>query len=106
MVTPLGNDAESSWDNLVAGESGGTDHALRHGGLRRALRLRAEGLRSETWMDRKRARRMDRFSQLALSANNEVSFGRRGRYAMGASASTIGSACSASIRCAEVWFRL
>ena len=32
MVTPLGNDPDSTWENLVAGKSGaGPDHALRHG---------------------------------------------------------------------------
>ena len=47
-VTPLGNDAETFWKNLTAGECGaGADHALRPDRVRRSLRLRAEGLRPD-----------------------------------------------------------
>ena len=69
MVTPLGNDSESTWKNLVAGESGAgpithfdaSEYPVR-------FACEAKDFEPTTWMERKQARRMDRFSQLALSA--------------------------------------
>ena len=61
MVTPLGNDPDVDLEELARRRVGSrADHALRHDRLRRALRLRAQGLRARRdWMDRKKARRMD-----------------------------------------------
>jgi 3-oxoacyl-[acyl-carrier-protein] synthase II len=69
MVTPLGNDPESTWTNLVAGESGAapitqfdtSDYAVR-------FACEAKDFDPTVWIEKKQARRMDRFSQLALSA--------------------------------------
>jgi 3-oxoacyl-[acyl-carrier-protein] synthase II len=69
MVTPLGNDPESTWERLVAGESGAgpitqfdsTDYSVR-------FACELDDFDPTVWMDRKQARRMDRFSQMALSA--------------------------------------
>ncbi len=69
MVTPLGNDPESTWQTLVAGESGAgpitafdtTDYNVR-------FACELKDFEPTVWMDRKQARRMDRFSQMALSA--------------------------------------
>ncbi len=69
MVTPLGNDPESTWDNLVAGESGAnpitqfdtTDYTVN-------FACELKDFDPTQWMERKQARRMDRFSQMALSA--------------------------------------
>ncbi|HLG09816.1 MAG TPA: beta-ketoacyl-ACP synthase II [Gaiellaceae bacterium] len=69
MVTPLGNDSESTWSSLVAGESGAgpithfdtTDYSVR-------FACELKDFDPTIWIDRKQARRMDRFSQLALSA--------------------------------------
>ncbi len=69
MVTPLGNDPETTWTNLVAGQSGAgpithfdtSDYAVR-------FACEAKDFDPTTWIERKQARRMDRFSQLALSA--------------------------------------
>lgn len=69
MVTPLGNDPESTWAALVAGESGAapithfdtTDYAVQ-------FACEAKDFEPTKWIERKQARRMDRFSQLALSA--------------------------------------
>ncbi len=69
MVTPLGNDPDSTWNNLVAGESGAgpitqfdaTDYSV-------TFACEASDFDPTTWIERKQARRMDRFSQLALSA--------------------------------------
>jgi 3-oxoacyl-[acyl-carrier-protein] synthase II len=69
MVTPLGNDPESTWDNLVAGESGAnpitqfdtTDYTIQ-------FACELKDFDPTKWIERKQARRMDRFSQMALSA--------------------------------------
>jgi 3-oxoacyl-[acyl-carrier-protein] synthase II len=69
MVTPLGNDPASTWESLVAGESGAgpithfdtTDYSVR-------FACELKDFDPTVWIDRKQARRMDRFSQLALSA--------------------------------------
>ncbi|MGH3133574.1 MAG: beta-ketoacyl-ACP synthase II [Gaiellaceae bacterium] len=69
MVTPLGNDPESTWASLVAGESGAgpiTHFDTSNYSVRFACE--AKDFDPTTWIERKQARRMDRFSQLALSA--------------------------------------
>jgi len=69
MVTPLGNDPESTWENLVGGESGAGPITQFDAG-EYAVRFACEATDFEptTWIERKQARRMDRFAQLALSA--------------------------------------
>ncbi len=69
MVTPLGNDSESTWEGLVAGKSG-AGPITHFDASEYAVRFACEAKEFEptTWMERKQARRMDRFSQLALSA--------------------------------------
>jgi len=69
MVTPLGNDVETTWENLVAGESGAgpiTQFDTTGYSVRFACELK--DFDPTVWIDRKQARRMDRFSQMALSA--------------------------------------
>src|SRR5918992_2316255 len=69
MVTPLGNDPESTWQNLVAGESGAgpiTHFDTSDYSVRFACELKE--FDPTVWIDRKQARRMDKFAQLALSA--------------------------------------
>ena len=69
MVSPLGNDVASTWESLVAGESGAgpithfdtTDYAVR-------FACEASDFDPTVWIEKKQARRMDRFAQLALSA--------------------------------------
>jgi 3-oxoacyl-[acyl-carrier-protein] synthase II len=68
-VTPLGNDVESSWKSLLAGESGAgpityfdsTDYPVH-------FACEAKEFDPEQWMERKVARKMDRFSHLILAA--------------------------------------
>ncbi len=69
MVTPLGNDQETTWKSLVAGESG-AGPITHFDASEYAVRFACEASEFEptTWIERKQARRMDRFSQLALSA--------------------------------------
>ena len=69
MVTPLGNDPDSTWQSLVAGESGAaeiTHFDTSDYDVHFACELKE--FEPTNWIDRKQARRMDRFSQLALSA--------------------------------------
>jgi 3-oxoacyl-[acyl-carrier-protein] synthase II len=69
MVTPLGNDPASTWENLVAGQSGAgpiTHFDTADYDIHFACELK--DFEPTTWIDRKQARRMDRFAQIALSA--------------------------------------
>ena len=69
MVTPLGNDPATSWANLVAGESGAgpiTHFDTEDYAVQFACELK--DFEPTTWIERKQARRMDRFAQMALSA--------------------------------------
>jgi 3-oxoacyl-[acyl-carrier-protein] synthase II len=69
MVTPLGNDPDSTWDRLVAGEAGAgliTHFDASEYPVRFACELK--DFDPTVWIERKQTRRMDRFSQMALSA--------------------------------------
>jgi 3-oxoacyl-[acyl-carrier-protein] synthase II len=69
MVTPLGNDAETTWDNLLAGRSGTgsithvdtTDYAVH-------VAAELKDFDPTVWIERKQAYRMDKFSQMSLFA--------------------------------------
>src|ERR671932_1424411 len=72
-VTPLGNDVETTWKNLVAGESGAAeitsfDHADY--GVHFACELK--DFDPTQWIERKQARRMDRFAQMILAAARQA----------------------------------
>src|SRR2546429_6014696 len=72
-VTPLGNDAETSWQNLLSGESGAaeitqfdsTDYFVH-------FACEVKDFDPSNWIDRKQARRMDRFAQLILAAARQA----------------------------------
>ncbi len=69
MVSPLGNDPESTWQSLVAGESGaGPITHFDTTGYSVQFACELKDFDPTVWIDRKQARRMDRFSQMALSA--------------------------------------
>jgi 3-oxoacyl-[acyl-carrier-protein] synthase II len=74
-VSPLGNSAEESWRNLLAGESGATeitrfDHSSSAFNVHFACELK--DFDPTVWIDRKAARRMDRFAQMILSAARQA----------------------------------
>src|ERR671935_3087441 len=76
MVSPLGNDVESSWQALIDGESGAAeitsfDHADY--GVHFACELK--DFDPTIWIDRKAARRMDRFAQMILAAARQAEQG-------------------------------
>src|SRR5438876_4182325 len=72
-VTPLGNDAETSWQNLIAGESGAapitqfdsSDYFVH-------FACEVKDFDPSNWIERKQARRMDRFAQLVLAAARQA----------------------------------
>jgi 3-oxoacyl-[acyl-carrier-protein] synthase II len=72
-VTPLGMNAEDSWSALIAGESGAgpitlfdpTDFPTR-------FACELKGFDPEDWVDKKAARRMDRFAQMVIAAARQA----------------------------------
>ena len=68
-VSPLGNDAETSWRNLLAGESGAAPIThFDHSDYKVHFACEVKDLDPTQWIDRKDARRMDRFAHLVLAA--------------------------------------
>src|ERR671931_134822 len=72
-VTPLGNDPETTWQRLLAGESGAapitqfdhTDYAVH-------FACEVKDFDPTQWIDRKQARRMDRFAHLIVAAARQA----------------------------------
>src|ERR687894_3246222 len=72
-VTPLGNDAETHWENLTAGKSGAGPITLFDASeypVKFACELK--GFDPTQWIERRKARRMDRFSQMILAAAHQA----------------------------------
>jgi len=69
-VTPVGNDAETSWENIKKGRSG-IAPAVRIDVEKVDVKLAGEvkDFAPEEYIDRKEARRMGRFSQFAVAAS-------------------------------------
>ena len=73
MVSPLGNDVESSWRALVAGESGAAEiTAFDHSDYGVHFACELKEFDPTVWIDRKAARRMDRFAQMILAAARQA----------------------------------
>ncbi len=68
-VTPLGHDVESTWRDLLAGDSG-ADEITQFDYEAFAVHFACEvkDFDPGVWIDRKQARQMDRFAQLVVSA--------------------------------------
>jgi 3-oxoacyl-[acyl-carrier-protein] synthase II len=72
-VTPLGNDVETTWKNLLAGESGaGEITHFDHTDYPVHFACELKEFDPAQWIDRKRARRMDRFAQTVLAAARQA----------------------------------
>jgi 3-oxoacyl-[acyl-carrier-protein] synthase II len=74
-VSPLGNSVEDSWRNLLAGRSGAAeitlfDHSSDAYNVHFACELK--DFDPTVWIDRKAARRMDRFAQMILAAARQA----------------------------------
>src|SRR3990167_4417419 len=69
MVTPIGNDLETTWSSLLAGKSGAgpitlfdtTSFATKFG-------CEVKGLDTSRWFDKRELKHLDRFLQFAVSA--------------------------------------
>ena len=72
-LTPIGNDAESYWSNLVAGVSGVAPiEQFDASDLEVRIAAEVKAFEPKDWMDFKQARRMARFAQLAVAAARQA----------------------------------
>src|SRR5712691_6103682 len=72
-VTPLANDAETTWQRLLAGESGaGPITQFDSTGYYVQFACEVKDFDPSNWIERKQARRMDRFAQLILAAARQA----------------------------------
>ncbi|TAK20321.1 MAG: beta-ketoacyl-[acyl-carrier-protein] synthase II [Chloroflexota bacterium] len=73
MVTPLGNDVSSTWAGLIAGRSG-IGPITRYDPARTDTKFAGEvkGFDPEQYVDRREARRMDRFAHFAIAAAKQA----------------------------------
>jgi 3-oxoacyl-[acyl-carrier-protein] synthase II len=73
MVSPLGNDVRTSWSRLLAGESGAAEiTAFDHTDYNVHFACELKEFDPTVWIDRKAARRMDRFAQMILAAARQA----------------------------------
>jgi len=73
VLSPLGLDLTTNWENLVAGKSGIDYITLCDTeGLETKFAGEVKGFEATNYINRKDARRMDRFTQLAVAASLEV----------------------------------
>ena len=74
-VNPLGLNVQETWASLLSGKSGiGKIESFdpEESGMRTRIAGEVKEFDPENWMDRKEARRMDRFSQFALASAKEA----------------------------------
>jgi 3-oxoacyl-[acyl-carrier-protein] synthase II len=73
MVSPLGNDVDSSWRSLLAGESGAAEITqFDHTDYNVHFACELKDFDPTNWIDRKASRRMDRFAQMILAAARQA----------------------------------
>src|SRR5213079_1349498 len=73
MVSPLGNDVQTSWSRLLAGESGAAAiTAFDHTDYNVHFACELKEFDPTVWIDRKASRRMDRFAQMILAAARQA----------------------------------
>lgn len=66
-VTPVGNSPEETWKNLVAGKSGAAPITHFDASLfKTQFACEVKDLNVNDWIDRKEARKLDRYTQLAM----------------------------------------
>ncbi|MDD3561082.1 MULTISPECIES: beta-ketoacyl-ACP synthase II [Petrimonas] len=72
-VTPLGNNVKTTWENAVAGKSGAGPITLFDASLfKTKFACEVKNFDPSEFLDRKEARKFDRYSQLALKAAKEA----------------------------------
>ncbi|MFB1081375.1 beta-ketoacyl-ACP synthase II [Jeotgalibacillus sp. JSM ZJ347] len=73
MVSPLGNDVETTWKNIVDGKSGvGELTRLNQEDFPAKAVAELKDFNIEDYIERKEARKMDRFTQYAIVASREA----------------------------------
>jgi 3-oxoacyl-[acyl-carrier-protein] synthase II len=73
MVTPLGNDVETSWSSLIAGESGAAPiEQFDASEFPVNFACELKDFDPTQWIDRKQARRIDRFAQMVVAAARQA----------------------------------
>ena len=73
MVTPLGNDVETTWSALLAGESGAADiRQFDASEFPVHFACELKDFDPSAWIDYKQARRMDRFAQMVVAAARQA----------------------------------
>ena len=66
-VTPVGLNVEETWNNLLAGKSGAAPITLFDcSKFKTQFACEVKGLNVNDWIDRKEARKLDRYTQLAM----------------------------------------
>lgn len=66
-VTPVGLSAEETWNNLLVGVSGAAPITLFDSSMYKTqFACEVKGLNINDWIDRKEARKLDRYTQLAM----------------------------------------
>src|ERR1700674_4569834 len=73
FITPIGNDLETVWSNMVEGVSGGGQ--ITHfdtTGFDTTIAAEVKGFNPEDYMDKKTARHIGRFCQFALAASKQA----------------------------------
>jgi 3-oxoacyl-[acyl-carrier-protein] synthase II len=73
MVSPLGNDVQTSWSRLLAGDCGAAEiTSFDHTDYNVHFACELKDFDPTVWIDRKSARRMDRFAQMILAAARQA----------------------------------
>jgi 3-oxoacyl-[acyl-carrier-protein] synthase II len=74
LLTPVGNDVASAWDALLAGRSGGGPITHFDATEDYDCRIAAEvkDFQVDNYLERKEAKRMDRFTQFAMAASQQA----------------------------------
>ena len=68
-ITPVGNNPEETWNNLLAGKSGAAPITLFDASqFKTQFACEVKGFNPNDYIDRKEARKMDRYAQLAMAA--------------------------------------
>jgi len=73
FITPIGNDEETVWSNMVEGSSGiGAITRFDTTGFDTKIAAEVKGFNPEDYMDRKTARHIGRYCQFALAASKQA----------------------------------
>ena len=72
-VTPLGNDVDTTWSNLVAGKSGAAEIKQWDASAYPVnFACELKDFKPAEWLEHKQARRMDRFAQMIVAAARQA----------------------------------